>query len=224
MSDNFLSRWSKRKLEAKEQEKQLENLSEPIQGGSELSIEQTPAELNRDFSGDSAVAVSKEPQVDIPLPTEADLTKVEQGGDIKAFMVDKVSAELKNKAFKALFSRPEFNVMDGLDIYIDDYSKFTPLSQEDIGKMTLSKQLLSRPDLELPKIGDIKEGLNALPGSVDELPEVPTTVLDKPENEAQTGEENTQTEGDPRVIPNESQTIDSQEQLAERSFENLPKK
>jgi hypothetical protein len=224
MSDNFLSRWSKRKLEAKEQEKQLENLSEPIQGGSELSIEQTPAELNRDFSGDSAVAVSKEPQVDIPLPTEADLTKVEQGGDIKAFMVDKVSAELKNKAFKALFSRPEFNVMDGLDIYIDDYSKFTPLSQEDIGKMTLSKQLLSRPDLELPKIGDIKEGLNALPGSVDELPEVPTTVLDKPENEAQTGEENTQTEGDPRVIPNESQAIDSQEQLTERSFENLPKK
>ena len=224
MSDNFLSRWSKRKLEAKEQEKQLENLSEPIQGGSELSIKQTPAELNRDSSGDSAVAVSKEPQVDIPLPTEADLTKVEQGGDIKAFMVDKVSAELKNKAFKALFSRPEFNVMDGLDIYIDDYSKFTPLSQEDIGKMTLSKQLLSRPDLELPKIGDIKEGLNALPGSVDELPEVPTPVLDKQENEAQTGEENTQTEGDPRVIPNESQTIDSQEQLTERSFENLPKK
>ncbi|WP_341236635.1 DUF3306 domain-containing protein [uncultured Limnobacter sp.] len=224
MSDNFLSRWSKRKLEAKEQEKQLENLSEPIQGGSELSIKQTPAELNRDSSGDSAVAVSKEPQVDIPLPTEADLTKVEQGGDIKAFMVDKVSAELKNKAFKALFSRPEFNVMDGLDIYIDDYSKFTPLSQEDIGKMTLSKQLLSRPDLELPKIGDIKEGLNALPGSVDELPEVPAPVLDKPENEAQTGEENTQTEGDPRVIPNESQAIDSQEQLTERSFENLPKK
>lgn len=224
MSDNFLSRWSKRKLEAKEQEKQLENLSEPIQGGSELSIKQTPAELNRDSSGDSAVAVSKEPQVDIPLPTEADLTKVEQGGDIKAFMVDKVSAELKNKAFKALFSRPEFNVMDGLDIYIDDYSKFTPLSQEDIGKMTLSKQLLSRPDLELPKIGDIKEGLNALPGSVDELAEVPTPVLDKQENEAQTGEENTQTEGDPRVIPNESQVIDSQEQLTERSFENLPKK
>ncbi|WP_394672439.1 DUF3306 domain-containing protein [Limnobacter sp.] len=224
MSDNFLSRWSKRKLEAKEQEKQLENLSEPIQGGSELSIKQTPAELNRDSSGDSAVAVSKEPQVDIPLPTEADLTKVEQGGDIKAFMVDKVSAELKNKAFKALFSRPEFNVMDGLDIYIDDYSKFTPLSQEDIGKMTLSKQLLSRPDLELPKIGDIKEGLNALPGSVDELPEVPTPVLDKPENEAQTGEENTQTEGDPRVIPNESQAVDSKEQLTERSFENLPKK
>lgn len=224
MSDNFLSRWSKRKLEAKEQEKQLENLSEPIQGGSELSIKQPPAELNRDSSGDSAVAVSKEPQVDIPLPTEADLTKVEQGGDIKAFMVDKVSAELKNKAFKALFSRPEFNVMDGLDIYIDDYSKFTPLSQEDIGKMTLSKQLLSRPDLELPKIGDIKEGLNALPGSVDELPEVPAPVLDKPENEAQTGEENTQTEGDPRVIPNESQAIDSQEQLTERSFENLPKK
>lgn len=224
MSDNFLSRWSKRKLEAKEQEKQLENLSEPIQGGSELSIKQTPAELNRDSSGDSAVAVSKEPQVDIPLPTEADLTKVEQGGDIKAFMVDKVSAELKNKAFKALFSRPEFNVMDGLDIYIDDYSKFTPLSQEDIGKMTLSKQLLSRPDLELPKIGDIKEGLNALPGSVNELPEVPTPVLDKPENEAQTGEENTQTEGDPRVIPNESQAVDSKEQLTERSFENLPKK
>ena len=66
--------------------------------------------------------------------------------------------------------------MDGLDIYIDDYNKFTPLSQEDIGKMTLSKQLLSRPDLEILKKADMEEGLervaSVLSGSDDSVPAV----------------------------------------------------
>ena len=158
MSENFLSRWSKRKLEVRAREKQAEDapelqLSAPFQG-SDTNQGNAVSEL-----ADSQPKAQTPSQPELPLPTEADLLAVKQGGDIKAFMVDKVSTELKNKAFKALFSRPEFNVMDGLDIYIDDYNKFTPLSQEDIGKMTLSKQLLSRPDLEILKKADMEEEL-----------------------------------------------------------------
>lgn len=209
MSDNFLSRWSKRKLEVREQEKLADTT--PVKPESTM-----PAAL-----ANETLAIE---QPELPLPTEADLLAVEQGGDIKAFMVDKVSKELKNKAFKALFSRPEFNVMDGLDIYIDDYNKFTPLSQEDIGKMTLSKQLLSRPDLDLPKVEDIQAGIKELVDKVPDPVEADEVVLDKEEAEELDTSNFANNPDDVRVIPDESQAIDSEELLAERSFEKHEKK
>lgn len=218
MSENFLSRWSKRKLEVRAREKQAEDapelqLSAPFQG-SDTNQGNAVIEL-----ADSQPKAQTPSQPELPLPTEADLLAVKQGGDIKAFMVDKVSTELKNKAFKALFSRPEFNVMDGLDIYIDDYNKFTPLSQEDIGKMTLSKQLLSRPDLEILKKADMEEGLervaSVLSGSDDSVP----AVSDKTGDIEQTAAENPDALDDVRVIPDGLQDSDFNEELEKRSFE-----
>lgn len=213
MSENFLSRWSKRKLQVREQEKLAEAT------GTDLNVnalQETPA-------GKDRLVVETPAEPELPLPTEADLQAVEQGGDIKAFMVDKVSKELKNKAFKALFSRPEFNVMDGLDIYIDDYNKFTPLSKEDIGKMTLSKQLLSRPDLEVPKISDkFEKGEKLLDKIVDsekdaEKVEAESELLEDPEVD----DEENPSAG--RVIPDSSQVIDS-EQLEEKRLFEIPVK
>lgn len=218
MSENFLSRWSKRKLEVRAREKQAEDapelqLSAPFQG-SDTNQGNAVIEL-----ADSQPKAQTPSQPELPLPTEADLPAVKQGGDIKAFMVDKVSTELKNKAFKALFSRPEFNVMDGLDIYIDDYNKFTPLSQEDIGKMTLSKQLLSRPDLEILKKADMEEGLervaSVLSGSDDSVP----AVSDKTGDIEQTAAENPDALDDVRVIPDGLQDSDFNKELEKRSFE-----
>ena len=163
-------------------------------------------------------------QPELPLPTEEDLHAVEQGGDIKAFMVDKVSTELKNKAFKALFSRPEFNVMDGLDIYIDDYSKFTPLSQEDIGKMTLSKQLLSRPDLEIPKKGDINAGLEKLESALASEEDSASDALDKTEMPAQVSAVEADNPNETRVIPDSLQGVDFNDELKKRSFESPEEK
>ena len=126
MSDNFLSRWSRRKIEVRAQEK--EGL--PVAEVAEPSLAQLPAQQPADnfVNSPSALAAPVDSAApELPLPTELDLAAVEQGGDIKAFLMDKVAPELKNKAFKALFSRPEFNVMDGLDIYIDDYTQPDPL-------------------------------------------------------------------------------------------------
>jgi hypothetical protein len=41
-----------------------------------------------------------------------------------------VAPEVKNAAIKKLFADPHFNVMDGLDTYIDDYSKPDPIPPE----------------------------------------------------------------------------------------------
>ena len=47
--------------------------------------------------------------------------------DFGAFMRAKVDEGVKRAALKKLFSDPRFNVMDGLDTYIDDYSKEDPI-------------------------------------------------------------------------------------------------
>lgn len=223
MSENFLSRWSKRKLEVRAREKLAEDapdlqVSVPLQG-SDANQANAVSEL-----GDSQPKAQTPSQPELPLPTEADLLAVKQGGDIKAFMVDKVSTELKNKAFKALFSRPEFNVMDGLDIYIDDYNKFTPLSQEDIGKMTLSKQLLSRPDLEILKKADMEEGLERVASVLSSSDDSVPAVSDKTGDIEQTAAENPDDRDTVRVIPDGLQDSDFNKELEKRSFETPDEK
>lgn len=219
MSENFLSRWSKRKLEVREQEKHAETAG--VELDAKALVPGQSGVIAKTTQVDDVDAVKAAPQPELPLPTESDLLAVEQGGDIKAFMVDKVSKELKNKAFKALFSRPEFNVMDGLDIYIDDYNKFIPLSQEDIAKMTFSKQLLSRPDLELPKICDTLKGGDTLLEDVLESEEnvdsesEQTVALDEKEGTSDESPDET------RVIPDESQVLDSEALAEKQSFEKV---
>lgn len=223
MSENFLSRWSKRKLEVRAQEKLAEE-APAAQDKAPVSAVNVESENRAHELVKADSQVQPVPDPELPLPTEADLLAVRQGGDIKAFMVDKVSAELKNKAFKALFSRPEFNVMDGLDIYIDDYNKFTPLSKEDIGKMTLSKQLLSRPDLEIPKKGDMQAGLEKLESALTGPEDSVSTVLDKTEESEGVTFGETEPPNDVRVIPDSSQDADFIEESEKRSFETPEKK
>ena len=223
MSENFLSRWSKRKLEVRAQEKLAEE-APAVQDKAPVSAVNVESENRAHELVKADSQVQPVPDLELPLPTEADLLAVKQGGDIKAFMVDKVSTELKNKAFKALFSRPEFNVMDGLDIYIDDYNKFTPLSKEDIGKMTLSKQLLSRPDLEIPKKGDMQAGLEKLESALTGPEDSVSTVLDKTEESEGVTFGETEPPNDVRVIPDSSQDADFIEESEKRSFETPEKK
>ena len=223
MSENFLSRWSKRKLEVRAQEKLAEE-APAIQGKASVSAVNVESENRAHELVKADSQVQPVPDPELPLPTEADLLAVRQGGDIKAFMVDKVSAELKNKAFKALFSRPEFNVMDGLDIYIDDYNKFTPLSKEDIGKMTLSKQLLSRPDLEIPKKGDINAGLEKLESALASEEDSASDALDKTEMPAQVSAVEADNPNETRVIPDSLQGVDFNDELKKRSFESPEEK
>ena len=223
MSENFLSRWSKRKLEVRAQEKLAEE-APAVQDKAPVSAVNVESENRAHELVKADSQVQPVPDPELPLPTEADLLAVRQGGDIKAFMVDKVSAELKNKAFKALFSRPEFNVMDGLDIYIDDYNKFTPLSKEDIGKMTLSKQLLSRPDLEIPKKGDMQAGFEKLESALTGPEDSVSTVLDKTEESEGVTFGETEPPNDVRVIPDSSQDADFIEESEKRSFETPEKK
>ena len=138
MADGFLGRWSKRKELARqgkdvpaEAEKVAVAPAPPPQpspggGGSELPAVQ--AEL------------TSEP---VQLPTLEDTQSLTPESDFTRFVQPGVSPEVKNAAMKKLFSDPHFNVMDGLDVYIDDYSKPDPIPPE------MLKQLASASFLRL---------------------------------------------------------------------------
>jgi hypothetical protein len=79
--------------------------------------------------------VATEPQP-APLPTLDDVAQLTPESDFKPFVARAVDPQVRNAAMKTLFSDPHFNVMDGLDIYIDDYSKPDPLPLELARKLT----------------------------------------------------------------------------------------
>ena len=100
-----------------------------------------------------APVVAPEPEQP-PPPTMADVAQLTPEADFSRFVARGVSPEVRNAAVKKLFADPHFNVMDGLDIYIDDYSKPSPLSQAEIAMMVGARFLKLVDDPDEPKKTD----------------------------------------------------------------------
>ena len=111
--DHFLARWSRRKHEAGRK------------------TEEKPAE--------AAVAPPvAEPAPPPPLPPVESLTPE---SDFAPFMKSEVDPSIRQQALRTLFRDPRFNVMDGLDVYIDDYSKPDPLPEGWLEKLNQVERL-----------------------------------------------------------------------------------
>jgi hypothetical protein len=123
MADDFLSRWSRRK--AGKQDDALEPAKEV-----------TPSPIVIDSEAKAA-------DVDAPSPvTLEDVEKIDRlAPDFSAFMKPDVDPAVKQAALKKMFTDPHFNVMDGLDIYIGDYSKPDPLPPGMLERMVQSDML-----------------------------------------------------------------------------------
>ena len=65
--------------------------------------------------------------------------------DFAAFMRAKVDDRLRRAALKKLFADPRFNVMDGLDVYIDDYSKDDPIPPGMLAQLEHARTTLFGP-------------------------------------------------------------------------------
>jgi hypothetical protein len=70
-----------------------------------------------------------------------DAEALTQDSNFKPFMAQQVQPEVRNAAMKKLFADPHFNVMDGLDIYIDDYTKPDPIPESMLRQMVGAKLL-----------------------------------------------------------------------------------
>ena len=118
MADGFLSRWSKRKA------------------GKEIEPEKVQEEIPL-----STIAPAPEAQAAPPVTLE-DVEKIDRfDPDFSAFMRPDIDPTVQQAALKKMFTDPHFNVMDGLDIYIDDYSKPDPLPPGMLERMVQSDML-----------------------------------------------------------------------------------
>jgi hypothetical protein len=61
------------------------------------------------------------------LPVLPALDSLDFNSDFTGFLHPAVDEKIRSTALKKLFSDPRFNVMDGLDVYIDDYSRADPI-------------------------------------------------------------------------------------------------
>jgi hypothetical protein len=82
-------------------------------------------------------AAAKAPPPELP-PVE----RLSFDSDYRAFFHPKVSEDTRRAALKKLFSDARFNVMDGLDVYIDDYSKTEPIPPAMLAGLRQAQKIL----------------------------------------------------------------------------------
>jgi hypothetical protein len=78
-----------------------------------------------------------------PLPPVDTLTFE---SDFSPYLQPKVAEDVKRAALKTLFSDPRFNVMDGLDTYIDDYTLPDPMPAGMLAKLGKVYEMLDKTD------------------------------------------------------------------------------
>lgn len=116
VSEGFASRWARVKRE------RAAGVADPspIAENSTDQALNVPTAQTEGNASDADAVVQALPPVETLTPES----------DYAAFMQPKVPDALKRQALKQLFRDPHFNQMDGLDVYIDDYSVSTPIPQE----------------------------------------------------------------------------------------------
>jgi hypothetical protein len=140
--DGFFSRWSRRK--------QAVRTGQPLPPEPVAPVAEASAPAVA-MPAPAPVAEPAAPERQAPpAPTLDDVARLTPEADFSRFVAPDVSSEVRNAAVKKLFADPRFNVMDGLDTYIDDYSIPSPLSKADLAKMVGARflKLVDEPDEE----------------------------------------------------------------------------
>ena len=108
--EEFLSRWSRRKQQAREEQ--------------------------------AAPPVAVTPATQAKPPELPPVEGLNMDSDFRGFLHPKVDESLRRAALKKLFHEPHFNVMDGLDTYIDDYSVSDPIPEAMLKTMRQAQDII----------------------------------------------------------------------------------
>ena len=162
--NNFLSRWSRKKAGLTE-----ETASTP--SAAPIAKVTTPTPVSKNEDRELTKSSSDQDQTKPPPPTLDDVEKIDvKSPDFSAFMRPDVDPLVQQAALKKMFSDPHFNVMDGLDIYIDDYTKSDPIPLDMLKRMQQSELL-----------GLFKSAEELYPDSIQKTESEITPVEDSPE-------------------------------------------
>jgi hypothetical protein len=126
-------------------------------------------------------AISPEPPA--PAAELPPLETLSMDSDFGAFMRGKVEEKVRRAALKKLFSDPHFNVMDGLDIYVGDYSQEDPIPQAMLEQLEHARATLFSPAAEEAAKQPPPEG-NGAPAEI--IASTPEQSAEKPEQFVET--------------------------------------
>jgi hypothetical protein len=158
--DRFsLRRWSQRKLAASR------GLSapEPASGSPSPAVAGGPA---------SAPATTAPQGAGAAAPAAVELPAIDSlslASDFTPFLKPEVDESLRRQALKKLFGQPAFNVMDGLDVYIDDYGKPDPIAPEMVRQLVQARYLFDPPKTRVNAQGAVED---VPPEDADDAPHV----------------------------------------------------
>ena len=146
--EGFLGRWSRLKTDARE------------------APAQPPAAATAPVQ-----AVAKTDDAPPELPPVESLTI---DSDFRGFLHPKVDEDLRRSALRKLFSDPHFNVMDGLDVYIDDYSVSEPIPPEMLASLKQAQRIVrwaaGHDDEEATPEPEAEEAETAASSAPDDAP------------------------------------------------------
>jgi len=122
---DFLRRWSRRKAASEA-------------GTAGPLADAVPAKAGIQVAEPTKTPPAQLAQAPKPLPPVESLTP---DSDFTPFMQPGVDPAVKREALRTLVRDPRFNVMDGLDIYIGDYSIPDPIPPEWLGQLKQLERL-----------------------------------------------------------------------------------
>jgi hypothetical protein len=166
-ANGFLGRWARRKNDVL--------LGKPLTEPDAPAPLVAVAPVVSPVHGDVPVQ-ELEPEPALSLDDVKLLTK---DSDFKPFMAQNVGPDVRNAAMKKLFEDPHFNIMDGLDIYIDDYSISEPIPESMLRQMASAKFLNLFEDDEDEDLKKEPLGAAELTDSTLDTPETPDVSADQ---------------------------------------------
>jgi hypothetical protein len=133
--EGFLRRWARRKTEARAE-------PAPVAASGAAAL---PAAAGVAAAQPANLAPAADmASAPVPLPTMDDVARLTGDSDFSAFVARGVDAAVRRTALKKLFADPHFNTMDRLDVYIDDYTKPSPVSETMLASLEHAKRLFRR--------------------------------------------------------------------------------
>ena len=163
-----LSRWSRRKLEAARSGSAPATPAQPApafapeapaaattaaKADAAPGLQPKAAPGSAGSSPAAAATAATAGAAEAPLPP---IDSLGPDADYTGFFKPSVAPSLRNAALKKLFADPRFNVMDGLDTYIDDYSVSVPLSAEEARGLVQARAILNPPRMRVNAQGHVE--------------------------------------------------------------------
>lgn len=135
-----LARWSRRKLLA--QTKRTGDGATRATGAMPVHPS-PPAAAEAQAVGEAAAREA---------PTMQELESLDHNADLRRFIAREVDESVRCAALRKIFEDPRFNVMDGLDTYVDDYNVSSPVPASMLDRLrhAASGAVVAAPDEEPP--------------------------------------------------------------------------